>query len=148
MSEKSTEAVVQHLLQVFPIWNAKLVRPFKESLKKEMSLETYYCLETIKYHGEMTMSQLAAKLKVPKQQVTKLIDRLSEHHFVERVHDTADRRTIWIRLTSDALVYLDDYYKKNHEFIGYLEDRLTTQELERMNDAVLTLKEILLKLDS
>ena len=40
MSDKSTEALIQNLLQVFPAWNAKLVRPFKESLHKEMSLET------------------------------------------------------------------------------------------------------------
>ncbi len=147
MSDKSTEALIQNLLQVFPAWNAMLVRPFKESLHKEMSLETYYCLETIKHHREMTMSQLAGTLKVPKQQVTKLIDRLYEHHFIERRQDASDRRIIWIRLTSDACIYLNNYYKKNHDFLTYLDDQLTSQEIDRLNDAAATLKEILSKLD-
>lgn len=147
MSDKTAEAVVQNLLQVFPAWNAKLVRPFKESLHKEMSLETYYCLETIKHSNKMTMSQLAGTLKVPKQQVTKLIDRLYEHHFIERRHDELDRRIIWIQLTPDAQTYLDDYYKKNRDFLMYLDKQLTPQEMDQLNDAVITLKDILSKLD-
>lgn len=147
MSDKTAEAVVQNLLQVFPAWNAKLVRPFKESLHKEMSLETYYCLETINHSDKMTMSQLAGTLKVPKQQVTKLIDRLYEHHFIERRHDEFDRRIIWIQLTPDAQTYLDDYYKKNCDFLMYLDKQLTPQEMNQLNDAVITLKDILSKLD-
>lgn len=46
--KKITEELVRNLLRVFPAWNSKLVRPFKESLHKEMSLETYYCLETVR----------------------------------------------------------------------------------------------------
>ncbi len=44
-----------------------------------MSLETYYCLETVKMRGTATMTELARQLKVPKQQATKLVDRLSEN---------------------------------------------------------------------
>ena len=55
-SEKTSEKFVQNLLLVMPNWHAKLVRPFKDTLNKEMSLETYYCLETLKLCGCGTMS--------------------------------------------------------------------------------------------
>ena len=50
-TEKTAEKFVQNLLLVMPVWNSKLVRPFKDSLNGEMSLETYYCLETLKSLG-------------------------------------------------------------------------------------------------
>lgn len=145
-SEKTSEKFVQNLLLVMPNWHAKLVRPFKDTLNKEMSLETYYCLETLKLCGCVTMSELARHLKVPKQQVTKLIDKLSEHQFVERVCREEDRRAVWIRLTPTAASYLDEYYLKNRAFITALEEQLTEEELQRLNRAVADLSEILPRL--
>lgn len=145
--KKITEELVRNLLRVFPSWNSKLVRPFKESLNKEMSLETYYCLETVKMCRSITMTEIAQQLRVPKQQVTKLIDKLNEHHFVERARDEKDRRTTWIKLTPTAEEYLADYYLKNTGFIEKLEDKLTEEEQGKLNEAVKVLAEILPKLD-
>ncbi|MDO4272841.1 MAG: MarR family transcriptional regulator [Eubacteriales bacterium] len=145
-AQKISERFVQNLLLAMPNWNSRLVRPFRESLNREMSLETYYCLETLKMCGVVTMSELAAQLKVPKQQVTKLIDKLCVHGFVERVYNKEDRRSIWIRLTPDAIKYLDEYYLKNKAFIQMLEERLTEEELQKLNGAVEVLGELLPKL--
>lgn len=68
------------------------------------------------------MTRIARELKVPKQQVTKLIDKLSEYEFVERVSNEKDRRTVWIQLTPKASAYLDEYYLKNKVFIQMLEE--------------------------
>lgn len=146
MAEKISEKIVQNLLCVLPNWHSKLVRPFKDTLNGEMSLETYYCLETLKNRGPATMTDLARQLKVPKQQVTKLVDKLCEHAFVERVQRQEDRRATWIQLTPAATAYLDEYYRKNTAFIRGLEERLTEGELEKLNTAVELLAEILPKL--
>ena len=143
---KISEKFVQNLLIAMPVWHSKLVRPFKDTLNGEMSLETYYCLETVKMRGTATMTELARQLKVPKQQATKLVDRLSENQFVERVHNQEDRRVTWIRLTPKAVSYLDEYYLKNRVFIQMLEEQLTEEELQRLNEAARVLNEILPKL--
>lgn len=144
--ENYAEAFVQNLLLVLPNWHAKLVRPFKEKLGSEMSLETYYCLETLKICKTATMTEMSQRLKVPKQQVTKLADRLCEHGFIERVYDEHDRRITRIRLTEKAVSYTDLYYLKNRAFIEMLNEQLTGDELKRLNDAVAVLGEILPKL--
>ena len=54
-----------------------------------------------------------------------------------------DRRRISIRLTAKAVDYLDEYYLKNTAFIRMLEEKLTEEELLSLNDAILTLKQIL-----
>lgn len=134
-----TESAFGHAGYGIPNW----VRPFKDSLNGEMSLETYYCLETLKSLGVVTMTELAQHLKVPKQQVTKLVDNLYKYQFVERAHVEDDRRRISIRLTAKAVDYLDEYYLKNTAFIRMLEEKLTEEELLSLNDAILTLKQIL-----
>lgn len=145
-SDKISEQFVQNLLAVLPSWNARLVRPFRDTLNKEMSLETYYCLETIKLHDSVTMTELSQYLKVPKQQVTKLVDRLSQYQFIERICDERDRRMIRIRLTGIAVSYIDEYYMKNTRFIENMEEKLTKEELEQLNCAMASLREILPKL--
>ena len=145
-SVKIAEKVVQNLLLVMPNWHSKLVRPFRDTLHKEMSLETYYCLETLKMSGPVTMKELACLLKVPKQQVTKLVDTLGGHRFIERVQNEEDRRSVRICLTDLAIAYLDDYYLKNTDFIRNMEAQLTDRELDRLNDALETLGELLPKL--
>ena len=53
-SEKGAEMFVYKLLQVMPDWHSRLVRPFKEKLNGEMSLETYYCLQVLLRKGPIT----------------------------------------------------------------------------------------------
>ncbi|RGZ01291.1 MarR family transcriptional regulator [Clostridium sp. AM58-1XD] len=146
-SETISEKFVHNLLLVMPNWHSKLVRPLKDNLNREMSLETYYCLQTLKNSGTVTMTGLAQQLKVPKQQVTKLVDKLSEHHFVERLCNEDDRRAVLIRLTPEAILYLDEYYRKHTAFIESLEKQLSEEELEKLNQAVEYLREILPKLE-
>lgn len=141
-----TERFVQKLLNVLPGWHSKLVRPLKDGLNREMSLETYYCLETLKLCGPVTMTEMSRQLRVPKQQVTKLVDKLSGHHFIKRVYREEDRREIWIELTPEAVDYLDGYYRKNRTFIQSLEEQLTKEELKKLDQAVAVLGEILPKL--
>ncbi len=145
-SEKLSELFVKNLLHAMPAWNSNLVRPFKNSLNGEMSLETYYCLETLRSRGTATMTEMARRLNVPKQQATKLVDALAAHEFVERVPRESDRRTVEVRLTPKAVSYLDDYHMKNKEFIRTLEEKLTEQELQKLNDAVIVLAQTLPKL--
>lgn len=142
-TEKISEKFVQNLLLVMPDWNSKLVRPFRETLNGQMSLETYYCLETLKMRGTATMGELARHLKVPKQQVTKLVDKLCECGFVERVRNEEDRRVTWLRLTPEAVSYLDEYYLKNTAFIKALEDRFSPEDLTRMTQALEVIGELL-----
>lgn len=147
IKEKYSEQFVKNLLLVMPDWHSKLVRPFKETLHREMSLETYYCMETLRKCETLTMTELAQQLKVPKQQATKLVDALYKHGFIERLNKENDRRMIWLRLTPKAAAYLDEYYLKNKDFLRSLEEKLSEEELQKLNEAVRLLGEILPRLD-
>ena len=47
---------------------------------------------------DYTMSELADKLSITKQQLSHMIKVLEERGLVERIHDTANRRRVYIRI--------------------------------------------------
>lgn len=47
---------------------------------------------------DYTMSELAEKLNITKQQLSHMIKVLEERGLVERIHDTANRRRVYIRI--------------------------------------------------
>lgn len=50
----------------------------------------------------LTMSALAEKLDITKQQLTKLINMLEEKDLVERFHDQKNRRQVYIQITGEG----------------------------------------------
>lgn len=100
------------LLGLMPWWNYQIAKPFKQLLDEGVSLEMYYCIQTLRWlGGTMTMSELANWTKMPKQQMTKMVNRLVEQEFVERIDDPQDRRIIKIQITDKALEYIDHFLK-------------------------------------
>ena len=48
------------LLNLMPMWNYQIAKPFKQLLDEGVSLEMYYCIQMLRWQGgAMTMSQLA-----------------------------------------------------------------------------------------
>ena len=78
--EKYSEQFVKNLLLVMPDWHSKLVRPFKETLHREMSLETYYCLETVRKCETVTMTELAQQLQSGGFMPNWIVRRLNAKH--------------------------------------------------------------------
>lgn len=135
------------MLKLLPYWYYKIEKPFKMSLKDKMSLETYYCLQILQQDGSMTMTDLAARLKISKQQATKIIDTLNQYHFIERKYNERDRRYIRICVSDSAIQYIEENIYKNTDFPLQLEEKIGKEDVKRLEDAMATLLEILPKLD-
>ena len=146
-TEKISEQFVQNLLLVMPNWHAKLIKPFKDTLNREMSLETYYCLQVLLRKGPMTMTELTRHLNVSKQQATKLIEILCSHDFVSRLPTEHDRRCIVIEVTECAKDYMINTIYKDTSFADKLKRELGPDDMGRLEQAVLTLSDVLSRLD-
>lgn len=57
---------------------------------------------------DYTMSELADKLQITKQQLSKLINVLEEKELVERIHDKENRRRVYIRIRDRGRAMMDD----------------------------------------
>ncbi|HIQ58797.1 MAG TPA: winged helix DNA-binding protein [Candidatus Merdivicinus intestinavium] len=135
------------LLGVLPWWNYRLAKPFKELLDEGVSLEMYYCIQILRCVGKpITMSELAQFARMPKQQMTKMVNRLVEPGFVERVYDPSDRRVIRIRLTEKASSYIDQFLDQNAGYFRKFLEQIEEGEREEFMKAVEILLRVLPKL--
>lgn len=137
------EQFMEDLLSVLPHWHWAVERTLKQSLSGKMSLETYYCLQTLRHHGPMTMSDLALRLHISRQQATQMVARLWEADMVRRLHENPDRRTIEIEITEHAKDYIQRTLYQNTAFLQALTDRVGEENMAELAAAVSTLLRIL-----
>lgn len=83
-----TNEIQELLLDTIPAWHYWFARPFKRMLNDGVSLDMYYCIQSMRRSGHtMTMTELANFARMPKQQMSKLVDRLVDGGFAERLSD-------------------------------------------------------------
>lgn len=145
METTEIRKIQEALLSMLPVWNYNIERPFKQLLDEGISLEMYYCIKTLQHTGSLTMSELARFIRIPKQQMTKLVNRLVEQDFVRRIYDPADRRIIRIELTDNALQYIDCFLAQDMDCYQRLIEQMNETDRNDFYQAVVTLKRILFK---
>jgi len=93
-------------------WRSLLVvqRHLVEVLDAELRAESGVPLEhydvlyqlSLAEGHRLRMSELAGRLLIARSTCTRLVDRLVQRQLVERRHDPADRRLVWVALTSQG----------------------------------------------
>lgn len=120
------------LLDTIPAWHFWFVRPFKKLLDEGVSLDMYYCIQALRRHGDtVTMTELSRLARMPKQQMSKLVDRLVESGFAERLSDPDDRRVVRLRTTDRAEEYIRHFLEKDAAEYRTFFDLLSPDERER-----------------
>lgn len=97
---------------------------------------------------DYTMSELAGKLQIPKQQLTRLINVLEERGLVERIHDTANRRRVYIRICESGRDMMNEVKQSMLQTTLRGLRSYTTEELEKMDSCICCLTELMEKFDT
>lgn len=136
----------EKIINFMPHWRYRVVKPFKQMLKDGISLEMYYCIQLLKEIGTpITMSEIAKITKMPKQQMTKMVNKLIEHNFVNRVTDESDRRIIRLELTEKAEEYINCFIENDAIYFNDFFDSLTEEETDEFFGALDVMHNILIK---
>lgn len=143
MDQKEKEKFIENLLTVLPYWHCVVDKNFKTFLKDKMSLESYYCLQTIRHGGALSMSELAERLRISRQQATQMVQRLYEYGFICRLQDDADRRSVKIQATDKAEAYIKEVYYRDSGFMESLEERIGPEDMAALSGAIETLLRVL-----
>ena len=127
-----TNEIQELLLDTIPAWHYWFARPFKRMLNDGVSLDMYYCIQSMRRSGRtMTMTELANFARMPKQQMSKLVDKLVEGGFAERLSDPDDRRVIRLRATEKADEYVASFLEERETFCTALRTIHDTFEAKR-----------------
>lgn len=135
------------LFSTMQMWHYHIAKPFKHLLDDGISPEMYYSIQLLRRHDDMlAMSELAALTRMPKQQMTKTVNRLINYDFVERISDPTDRRIIRLHVTEKALRYLDTFFECQTEYYEDLLKRMSDEDKCKFTDALQSLNSVLGKL--
>lgn len=95
-----------------------------------------------------TMSDLAEKLQIPKQQLTKLINDLETKGLVERIHDTENRRRVYIRICDTGRILMDEVKQEMLQSTLHGLRAYSKEELQEMDQCICRLTELMEKFNT
>ena len=143
-----TDELQKLLFAVMPQWYRYIAKPFKQLMRSGVSLDMYYCIQILRYSDRnLTMTELAKCMRVPKQQMTKLCNKLIEQRFVERLADPDDRRVVRLAPTERAEAFTAHFLTEDAAYYKTLFESLDDADRENFRDALGNLFEIFMKLD-
>ena len=114
----------------------KLSEPYHNSFKEVLSPLQFYTLCVIKFNEKITMTRLSLSMKMPKQNMTKIVDKLIELNFVRREKYEADKRIINISITPEGNEFLINNAKVNAKRVNDIIIELGNDEATKFYDAI------------
>jgi DNA-binding MarR family transcriptional regulator len=146
-TEKQTEIdhILEDLFTVMPLLHRKLLRMDLSGVTGEFTRLHMGILGRM-HKGCITTSTLAQAVKIPRPQISHLVDQLVNAGLVKRNPDTRDRRVINLILTEKGINKFQEMKQKVNTKIKTELSVLTPKELQEMSEALETLRRIGTKL--
>lgn len=99
----------------------------------------------MKNHGEISMTELCAKLNIEKGSLTSMIDDLTEKGYVFREKNLKDRRKYMIVITKEGEKIAADFTEKLSNSLEEKFFKLDSNDREKYLEAIETLQDLLNK---
>ncbi len=141
MTDVDVDTILKDLIFLLPIFHKKLLRMDMGGVTGQLTRH-HFAIAGMIGQGNMTVSEMARVLAMPKPQMTHLIDQLVEMGIVERHPGTEDRRVINLVLTNHGRTLFREVKEKVKEHMKIRLAGLTPQELSEMSHALETLRGI------
>lgn len=102
-------------IQTLSLWRDVTVASVAGELPDLSARQLAVLLCVYMEEGPHTVRSLASRLNVTKAVISRAIDRLTSHGYIERADDPRDKRSIVLRRTADGIRFL-------REFAGIIHD--------------------------
>lgn len=120
----------------------------RKTLKNhQITSPQFIALQWIKEEGTITIGELSNKIGLAFSTTTDLIDRLVKKGFVKRVQDIQDRRVVRIHILDKGTTIINEVIKKRQEYLGFVLEKFTTDEVVHLNELLYSLDEEMNKID-
>jgi DNA-binding MarR family transcriptional regulator len=115
----------------------RAARRLRQEAGGELSPSLTAALSTVDRHGPLTPSEVAARERIQRPTVTRVLARLEEQGLVERMTDPGDRRSSFVTTTAEGRALLKELRTRKTAFLAERLARLEPEEraaLERAAD--------------
>jgi len=146
--KKIDRTEVTHLLAgLLPLMHRKVMRPACQMGRCTLTPLQFIALMLILDQEAKTMTELADKMEVSKQQMTPIVDKLVGAGFVQRSQDAADRRIVKLSVTQGGMEFLDNHLRQVGKSLEERMGFLSETEFAQLDQAVTTLTAICEKME-
>ena len=132
---RSTSPPVSDLASRLRMDVSRLARRLRQEAGVELSPSQTAALATIERHGPLTPSELAARERVQRPTVTRVLARLEESGLVVRAPDPADRRSSLVSVSDEGRSLLAVLRTRKDAFLAQRLDELDAEEREVLDRA-------------
>ncbi len=137
------EKVAGDFLTFFGLIKHEYLKPAEHITRTTLSPTQFHTLGVLYRRSSLPMSELAGLLKISKQQLTPLIDKLSDCQLVSRELDEQDRRVVRIELTDKGLLtFRSVFHEIRRSFVEKLK-QLPEENLDELENMLMRMTEIL-----
>lgn len=98
--------------------------------KLDLTMPQLKILMLLSHHGELSMGELAERLKVSLPNLTGIIERLSHLQLVQKIKSNKDKRVHFLKLTDKANDIFRELYSSGFNRFREIEGTLSSHELE------------------
>ena len=131
---------IMSMYEIYP-HSRKLVFDTFDKKKYDITRTQQIIMLSLCIEGTLTMSQLASKINTSNEQATRAVAQLVDKGFVIRMQNPDNRRVINIRLTDEAMRFME---KMKNEILGKFSS-VSDSDMKKMKDALVFINSILKK---
>jgi len=132
------------LIGFLALVNCKLILPFEELFRGELTNLQLLTLCALRQSGEVSVKSLAERLYLSKQQLTKILSKLCEEGYVERRRHPSDGRIVLVCLSEETSKLFDERHSRFSSAANRVIERYDCkQDVDRFNELITEINRIL-----
>ena len=143
-NKTSMDIIVDNLLSINPLLAKNISKAIKH--KTNHTPGSLFVLGTLSRHGKLSMTEIGCHLSLPKPHVTSLVEKLIADELAERLHDTNDRRIIYIQITEKGIKEFKELKLEIGQDLRAKLQILDAEQLNSLSEASQQVKDILIKI--
>lgn len=135
---------IMSMYEIYPL-SRKLVFDTFDKKEYDITRTQQIIMLSLCIEGTLTMSQLASKINTSNEQATRAVAQLVDKGFVIRMQNPDNRRVINIRLTDEAMRFME---KMKNEILDDILGKFSSvsdSDMKKMKDALVFINSILKK---
>ncbi len=130
MKKDKIDLLIEESMFLAPDFKNIFMSPANNICGYKLTPQQHFCLMILHNVGPISMSELSINLRIPNQQVTRIIDCLVDSGLVERIIPANNRRIILAQITDKGIDLLIHYKKVIHSNLIERFAKLTDEELD------------------
>ncbi|MDL2224597.1 MarR family transcriptional regulator [Eubacteriales bacterium OttesenSCG-928-M02] len=136
------ENITRTLMGILPKLKGIVKRMHQDKMPQELRPVQVMILSTLQERGALSMGELSNTIAIAKANTTPLVADLIEKGLVQRTKDTADKRIVLIEMTKEGKRLHKELFENSRIYLKAMLDNLGEEDLGRLDEALLTIKEI------